>query len=78
MVSRLTPKQREYIKKAFIRLSKQIGNQNKLAASLGVCRQTISLIIHGKNLPGAHICLLIDLRYGIKKETLRPDIFMIN
>lgn len=77
MLIRLTKKQREHIQKVFLSLSKQIGNQTKLAVSLNLSRQTISLIINGTNLPGAHICLLIESRYGIKKETLRPDIFII-
>jgi len=78
MITNLTTKERECIKKTFSRLSKQLGNQNRLAAALNTSRQTISLIIKGTNLPGAHLCLLLESRYGIKKETLRPDIFLFN
>lgn len=78
MLIQLARKQKEYIQKVFIDLSKQLGNQNKLAASLGLSKQAISQIITGKNMPSAHLCLLIESRYGIKKEILRPDIFTID
>jgi len=55
MLTRLTTQERENIREVFINLSKQLGNQNKLAIALNISRQTISLIIKGKNLPGAHI-----------------------
>ncbi len=78
MKVQLTKKQREYVQQVFIKLSKQVGNQNKLASSLNLTKQAISQIVTGKNLPCAHLCILLETRYGIKKEILRPDIFTIN
>lgn len=78
MLLPLAQKQKRNIQQIFKDLVKREGSQVKLAAILRVTEPAISQWIKGTCLPSAHICILIESKYGINKEDIRPDIFMIN
>ena len=78
MVNNISKKERERIRSIFRYLSHHVGSQKKLADELEVGESAISQLIKGNFLPSAKICVMIEAKYGIKKETLRPDIFVVS
>jgi DNA-binding transcriptional regulator YdaS (Cro superfamily) len=78
MLIKLTENQKRRVQQIFKDLVKKMGTQNKVAISLQITEPSLSHLIKGKTLPSARVCVLIEAKYGIKKEDIRPDIFMIN
>lgn len=78
MLITLSKNDREQTKVLLKHVAKQSGSQRKLAKFLHVTESTISQLIKGTFLPSPRMCVLIEHKYGIKKEELRPDIFMLN
>lgn len=70
-----TEKERQRVKSIFKDLAEVEGSQVHLAHSLRLTKSAICQLIHGIFLPSARLCVIIEKRYGIKKEELRPDIF---
>ena len=78
MLIPLTQEEKKRVQKIFKDLAKKEGSQFNLAKALRLTKPAISQLISGIFLPSARICLIIESKYGIKKEELRPDIFMLN
>lgn len=78
MLISLKEEEKKHIQQTLKALAKQAGSQLKLAHSLNIKEPSISQLINGKHLPSARVCMLIESKYGIKKEDLRPDIFLLN
>lgn len=78
MLISLTQQQRKRIQQILKDLVKKHGPQHKLAKSLQITSASLSQLISGKFVPCARVCVLAEAKYGIKKEDIRPDIFMIN
>lgn len=78
MLIALKEEEKRHIQQILKGLAKQAGSQLKLAQSLNIKKPSISQLISGKYLPSARVCVLIESKYGIKKEDLRPDIFLLN
>jgi DNA-binding transcriptional regulator YdaS (Cro superfamily) len=51
------------------------GSKAALARDLGITKTWLSLIISGRALPSANLCLEIERRTGVSRSTLRPDLF---
>ncbi len=78
MLLPLTEKQKRRAQQIIKDLVKKEGTQHKLAVSLHITEPSLSQLINGKYLPSARVCVLAEAKYGVKKEDIRPDIFMIN
>jgi len=46
-----------------------------LARDLGITQHWMSALINGRGIPSAVLCLEIERRTGVRRETLRPDLF---
>jgi DNA-binding transcriptional regulator YdaS (Cro superfamily) len=55
--------------------SKPRGAKAALARDLGITKTWMSLIISGRALPSANLCIEIERRTGVSRSTLRPDLF---
>lgn len=75
MLIKLTKEERENVKNILNKLTAQVKTKTELAKSLNISKGALSLLLQGDFLPGARVCILIENKYGIKKEDLRPDIF---
>lgn len=51
------------------------GAKAALARDLGITKTWLSMVISGRSLPSAALCIEIERRTGVKRETLRPDLF---
>lgn len=51
------------------------GAKAALARDLGITKTWMSLIISGRSLPSAALCVEIESRTGVRREVLRPDLF---
>ena len=51
------------------------GAKAALARDLGVTKTWLSLVITGRGLPSATLCLEIERRTGVSRAALRPDLF---
>jgi hypothetical protein len=74
-VQTFTEKERQRVKNIFKDLVAAEGSQVQLAHSLRLSKSAICQLLHGIFLPSARLCVIIERKYGIKKEALRPDIF---
>lgn len=52
-----------------------IGTKMKVAHDLGITPTWLGLLIAKKKLPSASLCVAIEKLIGVKRETLRPDLF---
>lgn len=73
----ISKKEKEAIRSIFSYLSHHVGSQRKLADALNIGESAVSQLVNGNFLPGVKLCVLIESKYGIRKEILRPDIFVI-
>ena len=51
------------------------GAKAALARDLGITKTWLSLIISGRALPSANLCIEIERRTGVSRAALRPDLF---
>jgi len=51
------------------------GEQARIAKILGISRTWMSLLVSLKRVPSARLCVEIQRHTGVKRKTLRPDIF---
>lgn len=72
---KLTDCQKKIISSLFIKLCNKFGSQTNLAKELNISSASISQYILGRAFPNPKLCLLIEEKYGTKKERLRPDLF---
>lgn len=56
-------------------LDKPYGAKAALARDLGITKTWLSMVITGRALPSATLCLEIERQTGVRRETLRPDLF---
>ncbi len=54
---------------------KPYGAKAALARDLRITKTWLSLVISGRSLPSATLCLDIERLTGVRRETLRPDLF---
>lgn len=78
MLIPLTEKEKLHVQKIFKNLALKEGSQYKLARAMRLTEASISQLVNGKYLPSARLCMIIEAKYGIKKEELRPDIFLLS
>lgn len=78
MLLPLTEKEKRRTQQILKSLVKQSDSQQKLANLLHITEPALSHLINGKSLPSARVCVLIEAKFGIKKEEIRPDIFRID
>jgi DNA-binding transcriptional regulator YdaS (Cro superfamily) len=52
-----------------------IGRKMEVAKQLGITPTWLGLLISKKKLPSAVLCVAIEKLIGVKRETLRPDLF---
>jgi DNA-binding transcriptional regulator YdaS (Cro superfamily) len=77
MIISLSKTEKSRIKLLLKRAVLLAGSQTELAKLFGITESAISQMVNGKFLPSARICVVIENKFGIKKEELRPDIFSI-
>ena len=78
MLIPLTEKQKKRAQQILKNAAKLAGSQQTLAKNLHITESSLSQLLSGKYLPSARVCVLLEAKYKIKKEDIRPDIFMIN
>ncbi len=78
MLLPLTEQQKRRAQQILKNLAKKAGSQEALARELHITPSSLSHLINGRFVPSARVCVLAESKYGVKKEDLRPDIFMIN
>ena len=78
MLIPLTQTQKRKAQQILKELVKKHGSQHVLAKALQITPASFSQLLSGKFVPCARVCVLLEAKYGIKKEDIRPDIFMIN
>lgn len=66
------------VQKKMESLAKKAGSQANLAKELNLTTGSISRMVKGHIMPGTRVCILIESKYGIKKESLRPDLFLLS
>ena len=55
--------------------SKPRGAKAALARNLGITKTWLSMVISGRALPSANLCIEIERRTGVSRAALRPDLF---
>jgi DNA-binding transcriptional regulator YdaS (Cro superfamily) len=78
MILLVSKKEREKVQKLMKKAAVIAGSQYRLAKDLRISESAVSKLVNGKFLPSVRVCVLIESKYGIKKEDLRPDIFLLN
>ena len=78
MLTPLSKSDREHIKFLLKCLTRKSLSNRKIAQYLRISDSAFSQMLNGSMLPSPRICVLIENKYGIKKEELRPDIFRLN
>jgi DNA-binding transcriptional regulator YdaS (Cro superfamily) len=56
-------------------LDKPYGTKAALARKLGVSKTWLSLVTSGRRIPSAAFCVEVERETGVRRETLRPDLF---
>ena len=51
------------------------GAKAALARDLGITKTWLSMVISGRALPSANLCIEIERRTGVNRAVLRPDLF---
>ena len=54
------------------------GSQVALSRILHITEASLSQLLNNRFLPSARICVLLEAKFGFKKEQMRPDIFLID
>jgi len=56
-------------------LGKPYGSKAALAREIGVSKTWLSLVMSGRRIPSAAFCVEVERLTGVRRETLRPDLF---
>lgn len=78
MTNLTKPKLRLSVQKKMAALCKKAGSQANLAKELKLSTASINRMINGHIMPGPRVCVLVESKYGLKKEDLRPDLFLLD